>query len=345
LAGAAQTVAAAAALVRTDMGRLTPAVVVALLVVLAAVSGLPAINVTTMAFEDAYAPLFGTATYANILRSADHGTDDCLFPTFHARLSQTHSSINNSIAGLLVDHIRKHLSDERAIINPIDERECICGGLICCRVWFHLLVHVCTSMHGFFSASIKLPSDCMLPAFLHAACRRPSATRSRSGTTSWTSSSWATSGASHGGCMQTNVYGNGGVGRGREERYLLPFDPSREFLRYSILWTVAAVSFYVDDASEVRWSDAMDGDFPSKPMSVYTPPRGTPPPGGWGREGLSAASGFDQRSDRRWATKAGGGGKMVFSRAKLGLPCARLRWQAHVARRLVGGLRFCMAIL
>jgi len=44
------------------MGRLTPAVVMALLVVLAAVSGLPAINVTTMAFEDAYAPLFATAT-------------------------------------------------------------------------------------------------------------------------------------------------------------------------------------------------------------------------------------------------------------------------------------------
>jgi xyloglucan:xyloglucosyl transferase len=85
--------------------------------------------------------------------------------------------------------------------------------------------------------------------------------------------------------MQTNVYGNGGVSQGREERYVLPFDPTREFLRYSILWTVATVSFYVDDASEVRWSDAMDGDFPSKPMSVYTPPRGTPPPRGWGERG------------------------------------------------------------
>ena len=52
----------AAAPVRIDMGRLTPAVVMALLVVLAAVSGLPTINVTTMAFEDAYAPLFATAT-------------------------------------------------------------------------------------------------------------------------------------------------------------------------------------------------------------------------------------------------------------------------------------------
>ena len=132
--------------------------------------------------------------------------------------------------------------------------------------------------HGFFSASIKLPSDYMLPALLHAACRRPPATRSRSGTTSWTSSSWATFGANHGGCLQTNVYGNGCVSRGREERYVLPFDPTREFLCYSILWTAAAMSFYVDDASEVRWSDAMGRDFPSKPMSV-----------GWGREGLSAA--------------------------------------------------------
>lgn len=38
--------------------------------------------------------------------------------------------------------------------------------------------------------------------------------------------------------VQTNVYGNGSVSRGREERYLLWFDPSREFHQYSILWTV-----------------------------------------------------------------------------------------------------------
>jgi xyloglucan:xyloglucosyl transferase len=71
--------------------------------------------------------------------------------------------------------------------------------------------------------------------------------------------------------VQTNVYGNGSVGRGREERYVLPFDPTTEFHRYSILWTPAAVAFYVDDVPvrEVRRSDAMGGDFPSKPMSVY----------------------------------------------------------------------------
>jgi xyloglucan:xyloglucosyl transferase len=71
--------------------------------------------------------------------------------------------------------------------------------------------------------------------------------------------------------VQTNVYGNGSVSRGREERYVLPFDPTTEFHRYSILWTPSAVAFYVDDVPvrEVRRSPAMGGDFPSKPMSLY----------------------------------------------------------------------------
>lgn len=37
--------------------------------------------------------------------------------------------------------------------------------------------------------------------------------------------------------FQTNLYGNGSTHRGREERYRLWFDPSKEFHRYSILWT------------------------------------------------------------------------------------------------------------
>ena len=36
--------------------------------------------------------------------------------------------------------------------------------------------------------------------------------------------------------VQTNVYGNGSTSRGREERYLLPFDPTLEAHRYSVLW-------------------------------------------------------------------------------------------------------------
>ncbi|WOL19522.1 putative xyloglucan endotransglucosylase/hydrolase protein 30 [Canna indica] len=71
--------------------------------------------------------------------------------------------------------------------------------------------------------------------------------------------------------FQTNVYGNGSTSRGREERYLLPFDPTIEPHQYSILWTSGHVIFYVDDIPirEVVRSDAMGGDYPSKPMSLY----------------------------------------------------------------------------
>ncbi|PIA58727.1 hypothetical protein AQUCO_00500577v1 [Aquilegia coerulea] len=71
--------------------------------------------------------------------------------------------------------------------------------------------------------------------------------------------------------VQTNVYGNGSVSRGREERYNLWFDPSREFHRYSILWTNKNIIFYIDDVPirEVVRSEEMGGDFPSKPMSLY----------------------------------------------------------------------------
>lgn len=41
--------------------------------------------------------------------------------------------------------------------------------------------------------------------------------------------------------FQTNMYGNGSTHRGREERYYLWFDPSREFHRYSILWTTKKI--------------------------------------------------------------------------------------------------------
>lgn len=37
--------------------------------------------------------------------------------------------------------------------------------------------------------------------------------------------------------LQTNVYGNGSTGAGREERYGLWFDPSDDFHQYSILWS------------------------------------------------------------------------------------------------------------
>lgn len=71
--------------------------------------------------------------------------------------------------------------------------------------------------------------------------------------------------------FQTNLYGNGSTSRGREERYSLWFDPSKEFHRYSILWTATNIIFYVDEVPirEVARNDEMGGDYPSKPMSLY----------------------------------------------------------------------------
>ncbi|XP_020571997.1 probable xyloglucan endotransglucosylase/hydrolase protein 30 [Phalaenopsis equestris] len=71
--------------------------------------------------------------------------------------------------------------------------------------------------------------------------------------------------------IQTNVYGNGSTNRGREERYLLPFDPTAEAHHYSVLWTNTTIIFYIDEIPirEVARTEAMGGDFPSKPMSLY----------------------------------------------------------------------------
>ncbi|KAJ3681672.1 hypothetical protein LUZ60_014245 [Juncus effusus] len=71
--------------------------------------------------------------------------------------------------------------------------------------------------------------------------------------------------------IQTNVYGNGSTSRGREERYLLPFDPSEVAHTYSILWTANSIIFYIDGTPirEVIRHREMGGDFPSKPMYIY----------------------------------------------------------------------------
>ncbi|RWR84379.1 putative xyloglucan endotransglucosylase/hydrolase protein 30 [Cinnamomum micranthum f. kanehirae] len=71
--------------------------------------------------------------------------------------------------------------------------------------------------------------------------------------------------------VQTNLYGNGSTSRGREERYQMWFDPSKEFHRYSILWTPNNIIFSIDDVPirEVVHNDAMGRDYPSKPMSIY----------------------------------------------------------------------------
>jgi len=122
--------------------------------------------------------------------------------------------------------------------------------------------------HGYFSASIKLPDDhtagVVVAFYLSNADVYPrnhdevdfELLGNRRG---------------HEWRVQTNVYGNGSTSRGREERYLLPFDPTLRPHAYAVAWTPTAVVFYVDGAPirEVVRAPAMGGDFPSKPMSVY----------------------------------------------------------------------------
>ncbi|ONK58950.1 uncharacterized protein A4U43_C08F1400 [Asparagus officinalis] len=82
--------------------------------------------------------------------------------------------------------------------------------------------------------------------------------------------------------IQTNIYGNGSTSRGREERYYLPFDPTKESHRYSILWTtdeiilISSVEMIGNKAPTIFLSGststtprsalfiaAMGGDYPS----------------------------------------------------------------------------------
>ncbi|GAV61437.1 Glyco_hydro_16 domain-containing protein/XET_C domain-containing protein [Cephalotus follicularis] len=71
--------------------------------------------------------------------------------------------------------------------------------------------------------------------------------------------------------LQTNVYGNGSMDRGREERYNLSFVSANDFHYYSILWSKNWTIFYLDDVPirQVPRIEAMGGDYPSKPMSLY----------------------------------------------------------------------------
>ncbi|KAL8138118.1 hypothetical protein V2J09_004119 [Rumex salicifolius] len=73
--------------------------------------------------------------------------------------------------------------------------------------------------------------------------------------------------------LQTNVYGNGSVKIGREEKFRLWFDPTAQFHEYSIIWNTHHVVFLVDNipVREIQNTKAMSGGgaYPSKPMSVY----------------------------------------------------------------------------
>lgn len=122
--------------------------------------------------------------------------------------------------------------------------------------------------YGFFSAKIKLPSEYTAGIVVAFYTSNVDAYRKNHDELDFEflgnirGKAWR---------FQTNMYGNGSTSRGREERYQLWFDPSKEFHAYSILWTPRKIIFYIDEIPirEVLHNKEMGGDYPSKPMSLY----------------------------------------------------------------------------
>ncbi|CAD5181947.1 unnamed protein product [Musa acuminata subsp. malaccensis] len=195
------------------MDRGAPAFSFVVVAVLALASSVASVNVTTLAFDEGYVPLFGEG---NLVRSAG---------------GRSVSLLLNRFSG---------------------------SGFISKDMYYH----------GLFSASIKLPSDYTAGVVVAFYTSNGDVFEKNHDELDFEflgnirGKEWR---------VQTNVYGNGSTCRGREERYYLPFDPTADFHRYSILWTAENIIFYIDDTPirEVRRSDAMGGDYPSKPMSLY----------------------------------------------------------------------------
>ncbi|KAL0372786.1 UNVERIFIED_CONTAM: putative xyloglucan endotransglucosylase/hydrolase protein 28 [Sesamum calycinum] len=123
-------------------------------------------------------------------------------------------------------------------------------------------------LHGYFSASIKLPADYTAGVVVAFYMSNGDIYEKNHDEIDFEflgnirGKDWR---------IQTNIYGNGSTSIGREERYGLWFDPSEDFHQYSVLWTENFIVFYVDNVPirEIKRTEAMGGDFPSKPMSLY----------------------------------------------------------------------------
>lgn len=71
--------------------------------------------------------------------------------------------------------------------------------------------------------------------------------------------------------FQTNIYANGSVSTGREEKFCLWFDPTEQHHQYSIIWNNHHTVFLIDNVPvrEFPHNSAISSVYPSKPMSVY----------------------------------------------------------------------------
>ncbi|XP_021895860.1 probable xyloglucan endotransglucosylase/hydrolase protein 33 [Carica papaya] len=71
--------------------------------------------------------------------------------------------------------------------------------------------------------------------------------------------------------LQTNIYANGSVSTGREEKFYFWFDPTQQHHYYSIIWNSHHIVFLVDNipVREFPNRGAFSSAYPSRPMSLY----------------------------------------------------------------------------
>ncbi|KAK3223294.1 hypothetical protein Dsin_010319 [Dipteronia sinensis] len=71
--------------------------------------------------------------------------------------------------------------------------------------------------------------------------------------------------------LQTNIYANGSINTGREEKFYFWFDPTAQHHYYSIIWNSHHIVFLVDNIPVREYPNrgAFSSVYPSKPMSVY----------------------------------------------------------------------------
>ncbi|KAG6499598.1 probable xyloglucan endotransglucosylase/hydrolase protein 28 [Zingiber officinale] len=121
-------------------------------------------------------------------------------------------------------------------------------------------------LHGFFSASIKLPSDYAAGVVVAFYMSNGDVFEKTHDELDFEflgnirGREWR---------VQTNVYGNGSTAIGREERYDLWFDPTEDYHQYSILWSHERIIFYIDGIPIREAVRTRGGQFPSKPMNLY----------------------------------------------------------------------------
>ncbi|XP_010544004.1 PREDICTED: probable xyloglucan endotransglucosylase/hydrolase protein 33 [Tarenaya hassleriana] len=122
--------------------------------------------------------------------------------------------------------------------------------------------------YGFFSAKLKLPagfaSGVVVAFYLSNAEKYPKnhdeidiEILGRSRRDDWV--------------VQTNVYANGSLSTGREEKFYFWFDPTQDFHYYSVIWNTHHILFLIDNipVREFPNRGAFTKAYPSKPMSLY----------------------------------------------------------------------------